>query len=87
MPKLNRAEDQLNRAEVNQYGDQEEIVQKASDAVRDNKSQVLAEAFEQLQATVAPVIVATEQRAASAVCVEVDAESPQDDEKGAKGES
>ena len=53
-----------------------EIVQKALDAVRDSKSQVLAEAFEQLKAKVAPVIVATEQRAASAVCVEVDAESP-----------
>ena len=51
MPKLNRAEDQRNRVEVNQDGDQEEIVQKALDAVRDNKSQVLAEAFEQLQAT------------------------------------
>ena len=87
MPRLNGAEDQLNRAEINQDGDQEEIVQKALDAVRDNKSQVLAEAFEQLKATVAPVTVAREQRAASAVCVEVDAESPQDDEKGEKGES
>ena len=57
------------------------------DAVLNNKSQVLVEAFEQLKAKVAPVIVATEQRAASAVCVEVDAESSQDDEKGAKGES
>ena len=70
------AEVQLSSAEVNQYGDQVESVQKAMDAVRDNKSVHLAEELKQLRVKVIAVIVARKQRSASAVCVEVDAESP-----------
>jgi hypothetical protein len=99
---LNRAENQLGRAEVREYRDQVEIFQKAVKAVRENKSLTLAEASEQLKTKVAPVIEAREQLAATTVCVEfdaqsvnnqapsnagADAQSPQNDDIGSKGDS
>lgn len=77
---LNKAEDQLAKAEVKEYRDQVEIFRKAVGEVSKNKDLTLAEAAEQLKGKAAPVIAARAQLAATTVCVEaVEPDATNDD--------
>ena len=75
---LNKAEDQLTKAEVKEYRDQVEIFRQAVDEVSKNKNLTLAEAAEQLKGKAAPVVAAREQLAATTVCVAVEDDSMKD---------
>jgi len=67
---LNKAEDQLEKAEVKEYRDQVEIFRKAVDEVSKNKDLTLAEAADQLKGKAAPLLVAREQLASTTVCID-----------------
>ena len=78
---LNKAEGQLEKAEVKEYRDQVEIFRNAVDEVSQNKDLTLAEAAEQLKSKAAPLMAAREQLASTTVCIEaVDADSTDDSE-------
>ena len=76
---LNKAEDQLERAEVKEYRDQVEIFRSAVDEVSRNKDLTLAEAAEQLKDKAAPLIAAREQLASTTVCIDAVDADPADD--------
>ena len=66
---LNKAEGQLEKAEVKEYRDQVDIFRKAVDEVSKKKELTLAEAAEQLKGKAAPLLAAREQLASTTVCV------------------
>ena len=76
---LNKAEGQLEKAEVKEYRDQVEIFRKAVDEVSKNKDLTLAEAAEQLKGKAAPLIAAREQLASTTVCIDAVEADPADD--------
>ena len=71
---LNRAEEQLERAEVKEYRDQVAIFRKAVDEVSKNRELTLAEASEQLKTEAVPLLEARQQLVSTTVCI--DAEEP-----------
>ena len=80
---LNKAEGQLEKAEVKEYRDQVEIFRKAVDEVSKKKELTLSEAAEQLQGKAAPLLAAREQLASTTVCIDAVDDSADDstDEK------
>ena len=68
---LNKAEGQLEKAEVKQYRDQVDLFRKAVAEVSKNKDLTLAEAAEQLKGKAAPLLAAREQLASTTVCIDV----------------
>ena len=71
---LNRAEEQLERAEVKEYRDQVAIFRKAVDEVSKNRELTLAEASEQLKTEAVPLLEARQQLVSTTECI--DAEEP-----------
>ena len=80
---LNKAEDQLEKAEVKEYRDQVDLFRKAVDEVSKNKDLTLAEASEQLKGMAAPLLAAREQLASITVCIDAvdDSSDAETDEK------
>ena len=72
---LNKAEGQLEKAEVKEYRDQVDLFRKAVDEVSKNKELTLAEAAEQLKGKAAPLLAARAQLASTKVCVDADDDS------------
>ena len=68
---LNKAEGQLEKAEVKEYRDQVDLFRKAVAEVSNNKDLTLAEAAEQLKGKAAPLLAAREQLASTTVCIDV----------------
>ena len=79
---LNKAEGQLEKAEVKEYRDQVDLFRKAVDEVSKKKDLTLAEAAEQLKGKAAPLLEAREQLASTTVCIDA-----VDDSADAKPES
>ena len=75
---LNKAEGQLEKAEVKEYRDQVEIFRKAVDEVSKKKELTLSEAAEQLQGKAAPLLAAREQLASTTVCIDAVDDSADD---------
>lgn len=76
---LNKAEGQLEKAEVKEYRDQVEIFRKAVDEVSKKKDLTLAEASEQLKGKAAPLLEARAQLASTTVCIDaVEADAGED---------
>ena len=69
---LNRAEEQLERAEVKEYRDQVGIFSNAVDEVSKSKDLTLAEAAEQLKTKATPLLAARRQLASTTVCIDVE---------------
>ncbi|KZR86839.1 hypothetical protein MITS9509_00782 [Synechococcus sp. MIT S9509] len=82
---LNKAEGQLEKAEVKEYRDQVEIFRKAVDEVSKKKDLTLAAAAEQLKGKAAPLIAAREQLASTTVCIDV-VDDSSDDKSDAKSD-
>ena len=80
---LNKAEGQLEKAEVKEYRDQVDLFRKAVDEVSKNKELTLAEAAEQLKGKAAPLLAARAQLASTTVCVDAvdDSSDVKTDEK------
>ncbi|WP_413326830.1 hypothetical protein [Synechococcus sp. MIT S9503] len=69
---LNRAEQQLERAEVKEYRDQVGIFSNAVDEVSKSKDLTLAEVSEQLKAKAVPLLEARRQLMSATVCIDAD---------------
>ena len=69
---LNRAEEQLERAEVKEYRDQVGIFSNAVDEVSKSKDLTLAEVSKQLKAKAVPLLEARRQLVSATVCIDAD---------------
>ena len=69
---LNRAEEQLERAEVKEYRDRVGIFSNAVDEVSKSKDLTLAEVSEQLKAKAVPLLEARRQLVSATVCIDAD---------------
>ena len=69
---LNRAEEQLERAQVKEYRDQVGIFSNAVDEVSKSKDLTLAEVSEQLKAKAVPLLEARRQLVSATVCIDAD---------------